>query len=108
MLNPCPPEIWWASIDHHKKRKALCLFANVWHWLSTVLPRRTLNLIRMELMPTFPHLLTWRNEMSTLYFRTLGGVCEFLELSEITEHTSITLKKENGLWSITFDRTKLN
>lgn len=48
------------------------------------------------------------NAMSTLYFRTLGGVCEFLELSEVLDHTTITLKKENGLWSITFDRPKLN
>lgn len=46
--------------------------------------------------------------MCTLYFRTLGGVCEFLELSEIMEHTTITLRKEKGLWSIAFDRTKLN
>lgn len=47
-------------------------------------------------------------KMSTVYFRTLWGVCEFLELSEVLDHTTITLKKENGLWSITFDRTKLN
>lgn len=47
-------------------------------------------------------------KMSTLYFRTLGGVWEFLELSEIIQHTPITLKKENGLWSISFDRNKLN